>query len=45
LASLGRFDEAIPQFTEVLRLKPDFTEARNNLEVLERQASRPVVPR
>jgi Flp pilus assembly protein TadD len=32
LASVGRYDEAIVEFSEVLRLKPDFAEARSNLE-------------
>ena len=32
LAALGRYDEAIAQFTEALRLQPDLDEARRNLE-------------
>jgi len=32
LARLGRLDEAIVQFSEAVRLKPDFAEARQALE-------------
>jgi len=32
LASLGRLDEAIAQFSEALRIKPDFDAARMHLE-------------
>jgi Flp pilus assembly protein TadD len=31
LVSRGRFDEAISQYREALRLKPDLAEASNNL--------------
>jgi tetratricopeptide (TPR) repeat protein len=44
LASLGRLDEAIAQFSEALRIKPDFDAARMHLEAtLARQgkSSRP----
>jgi len=32
LAGMGRFSEAAARFKEALRLEPDFTEARTNLE-------------
>ena len=32
LARLGRLDEAIAQLSEAVRIRPDFTEARQALE-------------
>jgi hypothetical protein len=32
LASMGRLDEAIAQFSEALRIKPDFAAARRSLQ-------------
>ncbi|MCP4693173.1 MAG: tetratricopeptide repeat protein, partial [Desulfobacterales bacterium] len=32
LASRGKLEEAIHHFSEALRIKPDFTDARRNLE-------------
>jgi tetratricopeptide (TPR) repeat protein len=32
LGNLGRLDEAIAQFTEALRIKPDLPEARQDLQ-------------
>ena len=34
LMALGRLQEARPHLEEALRLNPDFTDARRNLEIL-----------
>ena len=34
LASQGKFDEAAPHFAEALRLKPDFHEAKQELDAI-----------
>jgi Flp pilus assembly protein TadD len=45
LCSKGRLDEAIRELQETLRLKPDYTEASNNLVITlglkEKQAKQP----
>jgi Flp pilus assembly protein TadD len=38
-ALLGRFDRAIPEFEAALALKPDYAEARRNLEDARRRAA------
>ena len=37
----GKPDEAIAQFTEALRLKPDFVQARQQLEKISANANLP----
>ena len=40
LVSTGRLDEAIAQFSQALRIKPDFAEARRRLEMARAQRDR-----
>jgi tetratricopeptide (TPR) repeat protein len=39
LGSQGRIDEAVAEFEAALRIKPDFVDARRNLDMVRRTTS------
>jgi len=40
LAKQGKFEEAVSHYSEVLRIKPDYAQARRNLELVLRQKAK-----
>jgi tetratricopeptide (TPR) repeat protein len=44
LGQKGRWDEAITQFQEAVRLKPDYDEAKHNLSSALKKKATPVKP-